>query len=252
MPLIVYPNTLLAGQTARASEVMANFQAVSDVVNGGIEAGNLADLSVATGKLQNGSVTDAKLATGAVTTNKLVDGSVTRAKLASSAVGGDELAAQAVGESHLANRAVTHTKLADAALIERHFSLLCVPEEAIQNHAVTTDKIAPGSVTTSKLADGSVTPNKLGSTLANLSAIQGLWAGRIRSTSAELPAGWSVSTDSSGRYVVTHNLNTDRLQVVATCVSTGEVATVSYLNDNIFRVAVSGGNGVVTFVAVQI
>lgn len=57
MPDIVYPNTFTNGETADASQVDANFSAISNVVNGFIDATNLA----------SGSVTSAKIAAGAVT-----------------------------------------------------------------------------------------------------------------------------------------------------------------------------------------
>ena len=70
MANIVYPNTFVAGQPARASEVNANFDAVSAQVNGGLSDVNLATAAVTTTKLNDLAVTTAKVAAQAITPEK--------------------------------------------------------------------------------------------------------------------------------------------------------------------------------------
>ena len=71
MANITYPNTFVAGQPARASEVNANFAAVATQVNGNIETANLA----------TDAVTTVKIADDAVVTAKIADANITNAKI---------------------------------------------------------------------------------------------------------------------------------------------------------------------------
>lgn len=154
MPIVVFPHNLTDGTPARASEVMANFNALTAAINGALEAGNLADASVSSGKLQDlsvttsklddGSVTSAKLADEAVTSGKLDDQSVTTAKLRDGSVTSDKIFAQAVTTAKLDNFAVTSGKLADGAVISQKLADGSVTNGKIFAQAVTADKLAPG------------------------------------------------------------------------------------------------------------
>ena len=73
---ISIPNTFTSGTIAQASEVNANFTAVSLYVNG-ISDGTYID---------NLAITNAKLASNAVTASKITDGSVAYVKLDSTDV----------------------------------------------------------------------------------------------------------------------------------------------------------------------
>jgi hypothetical protein len=73
MATVFLPNTFVAGTPAVATEVNQNFTAITDQVNGNLDADNLAD----------SAVTAAKLATDAVTSSKIADSQVTNIKVAS-------------------------------------------------------------------------------------------------------------------------------------------------------------------------
>jgi microcystin-dependent protein len=71
MSTLTIPNTFVDGGTVLASEHNANNNAIATVVNGNIDATNLAD----------SAVTTAKIASSAVTTAKIADSNVTKAKI---------------------------------------------------------------------------------------------------------------------------------------------------------------------------
>jgi len=94
---LTYPYTLTNSTTADATEVQADFNAVSTLLNStGIGTNNIKDASitaakmdtdsVATAAIVDANVTTAKLATNAVTTVKITDLNVTTAKIADGAV----------------------------------------------------------------------------------------------------------------------------------------------------------------------
>lgn len=94
MATVTLTNTLTAGNTAVASEVMQNFTDIITQVNGLLDATNLAsnaittakitDANVTTAKIADLAITAAKLAVDAVITAKIEDLAVTNAKLAGS------------------------------------------------------------------------------------------------------------------------------------------------------------------------
>lgn len=182
MGLIALPHTIQAGQTALASEVQENFEAIVTVVNGGIQTVNITD----------NAVTQAKIASSAVGTNQIADGAVTAGKIATGAV----------TETKLDNSAVTANKLA--------------------TNAVTTDKINTGAVTETKIANGAVTVDKMSAAaLAQplLTLFPGLdSAPRLyvvkSSGTVEIPTGWSVTHDNNGTYTVTHNFGSTNYLVL--------------------------------------
>jgi len=65
MGLITIPDTFTGGTTILASEVNANFAAITAVVNGSIDSANLANSAVGQNQLAASAVTDSKIATGA-------------------------------------------------------------------------------------------------------------------------------------------------------------------------------------------
>lgn len=176
MGLVTLPHTIKAGQTALASEVQENFEAIITAVNGGIQTVNITD----------DAVTQAKIADGAVGTSQIADGAVTAAKIATGAVTETKLDNSAVTANKLANNAVTTAK--------------------INNGAVTTDKLGSGAVTTTKLATsaveyitGTLIPQYGKVRFYVLKYVLGLGG-------VVVPSGWSVNRSSEGVYVVTHNL----------------------------------------------
>jgi hypothetical protein len=88
MATVYIPNSFVAGTPAVATEVNQNFTAITDQVNGNLNADNLVDGgvtasklapdSVTTSKISNLQVTDAKVAAG-ISATKIADGSVSDA-----------------------------------------------------------------------------------------------------------------------------------------------------------------------------
>lgn len=82
MTQVTLPNQNITGANLW-SQVEDNDQAIADVVNGDLDATNLADDAVTAAKLRDDASTDANRA---VTTNHIRDGAVTAAKVASQAI----------------------------------------------------------------------------------------------------------------------------------------------------------------------
>jgi hypothetical protein len=66
MGTLNYPYTLANDTDADADEVMANFNAARTLINGNIEAANIADNAVTGAKILDGAVTSAKISDGTV------------------------------------------------------------------------------------------------------------------------------------------------------------------------------------------
>ena len=141
MTLVVLPNTSVTGANLW-SQVEDNDKAIRDVVNGDIDATNLADDAVTTPKIDDAAVTTSKLAGDAVDGTKLADDAVTAAKLRDDA-------------STDANRAVTTNHIRDGAIIEAKLAA----------NAVSSGKVADGAIGTAKIADDAITPSKLNLTV---------------------------------------------------------------------------------------
>lgn len=118
-----FPNTFVDATDALASEVNANFTAVSTFLNStkinddniqtsGISANSIAADAVTTVKILDANVTTAKLATNAVTTIKITDLNVTTGKIADLAITTGKLNDLAVTTAKLNDGAVTPAKLA--------------------------------------------------------------------------------------------------------------------------------------------
>lgn len=231
MATIIYPHTFVPNTPARASEVNANFDAITDEVNGNIDADNLADNAVTAAKIEDGAVTTAKLNDGAVSEAKLASGAVTSAKIGDGAVVAAKLGDLAVQTSKLNNSAVTEAKIGPSAVTESKIASAAVTELKLGSGAVTATKLASGAVTTTKIADSAVT-------LAKTSGLFGsnapaIYFGSIPTSGAatSLPTGWSFSRTSTGVYDVTHNLGTTSLfcltSVSASSTSSVEVENLS-------------------------
>ena len=133
----------------------------SDIADGSVATGDLADNAITSIKIVDGQVRAADLGADAVTSAKILDGtiaaadlgdgSVTGAKIVAGAVDTSQIRAGAVGNAQLADDAVTGSKIQDGA----------VRNAELGANAVTTDKIADGAVATTDLADGAVTAGKL-------------------------------------------------------------------------------------------
>lgn len=67
MTNVVIPNRPLPGEERDINALLANFDAITKVINGEIDSGNITAASIKTASYENGSVTEAKLATAVQT-----------------------------------------------------------------------------------------------------------------------------------------------------------------------------------------
>lgn len=124
------------GDAVKAADINGDFNNAYTLVNGNIEAVNLA----------SGAVTNAKVASDAIATDNIQDNAATTAKIAADAVDG--------------------TKIADDSIDSKHYAALSIDEEHIHSSAVTTYKIALDAIDNSRLADDAVqNENILNSTI---------------------------------------------------------------------------------------
>lgn len=91
MGLIAEFNSYDDNAVASGADWLQDLEKIRTVVNGAIEAVNLAALAVTNAKIANDAVTSSKIQDGAVTTAKLDTGAVTEAKIASGAVTNDKV-----------------------------------------------------------------------------------------------------------------------------------------------------------------
>lgn len=112
MGLINLPNTFSADTTIVASEFNDNFTAITDELNGSIEAANLAANAVATAKIADSAVTTDKINASAVTTAKINTGAVTSEKLTST-VAFEATVGGTTGNLAYSSSAVTATEVFD-------------------------------------------------------------------------------------------------------------------------------------------
>jgi hypothetical protein len=89
MATVFTPNTFVAGTPAVATEVNQNFTALTDQINGNLDADNLADNAVTEAKLAPGSVTGSKIGAAEVDNDKLGAG-INAAKIADGSVSDTE------------------------------------------------------------------------------------------------------------------------------------------------------------------
>jgi hypothetical protein len=123
------PNRNITGDNLW-SQVEDNDQAITNVVNGDLDNGNIkAAADINASKLLDGSITADKLGTDSVTATKLKADASTDAN-------------RPVTTNHIRDAAVTAAKLGTAA--------------------VTTAKIDDGAITTAKITNGAVTSEKVG------------------------------------------------------------------------------------------
>lgn len=116
MTQIVLPYNIVNGTPEDISQVMADFNAIVQVVNGLLDSGNIADDAISASKLAANAVTTAKILDSAVSTGKIADLAVTDIKLATDSVTAAKIAALAVGTGELADSAVTSAKIADGTI----------------------------------------------------------------------------------------------------------------------------------------
>lgn len=106
------PYQFSSGQKIVASEVNANFNTLSNVINGNIASDNIVNGGIITADISDSAIDTSKIANLSVTTPKLAVQSVTHEKLASESVTTASIATAAVTTAKINDGAVTAAKLA--------------------------------------------------------------------------------------------------------------------------------------------
>lgn len=243
MATVVIPNTFVTGTTILASEMNANFNAITAQVNGNLDANNLANSAVTENKIANLAVTEGKLASSAVATAKIANLAVTEAKLAASAVTASKLAADAVTNVKIAAAAaIDAAKIADGSVSNTEFQYLNGVTSAIQTQidakedaiSVTANR-AIASDASGNLVASAVTDTELGYLDGVTSAIQTQLDGKVP-TSRSITAGTGLSgggTLASNR-TISHAAHTgDVTGATALTIAAGAVtpSKTSFIDD---------------------
>ena len=150
------PGTIQNAQVTDATQVMENFTAIVNEVNGNIDAVNLGALAVETAKIAALAVTAAKIATDAVETLKIKDANVTLAKMAANSVDSDQYVDGSIDKVHLAADIIDGTKIGDDVLDSEHYVAGSIDAEHLATDAVETAKIKDENVTLAKIAQGTL------------------------------------------------------------------------------------------------
>lgn len=202
MGTVTKPHTFTTGGTILASEVNADFDTLYTLVNGNIEAANIASGAVGQSELASSAVTNAKVdASAAIALSKLAALTASRAT-------------ETDASGFITASSVTSTELGYVSGVT----------SAIQTQL---DAKAETAADAGAVADGG-------------DSITTLYAGRITSTgtAATLPTGWSFTRVRTGEYTITHSLGTSSYQVVATpsVPSSAGIAYVETKGTNSFTV----------------
>ena len=241
MGLLTFPYTMTAGELAQASKVQGDFDAIATILNGAVDADNLAD----------GAVTQGKLATDSVTTAKIADGTLTNSKIASAA---------AIALSKLAAVTASRALVSDSggaivpsAVTAAEVGYLDGVTSAIQtqlngkqaNIAVTANR-ALASNGSGAVAASAVTATELGYLDGVTSAVQdqldskigtsnvgAVHAGYVNSDASAhtTPAGWLVAHVDTGRYLVRHDLGVANVPMVTSRDQSGFASILSWSPD---------------------
>lgn len=141
--------TLQANTLASAAQVMSNFNALANAINGGLDGTNIADNSISSAKLISNSVASSHLQSNSVTTAKIADSAITNAKLRNS-----------VGVSVMGRSANSSGVVADI-VASANGQVLMRDSDALVFAPIGTATVGDGSITTAKLANNAVTYGKL-------------------------------------------------------------------------------------------
>jgi hypothetical protein len=203
--LVTKPHTFTPSTTVLSSEVNANFDAIYNVVNGNIEAANIA----------SGAVGEAELAANAVTNSKVSSSAaIALSKLAALTV---SKAAVTDASGVLTTSAVTATELGHLAGVT----------SAIQTQltALDTDKLNAADYTAADVLTKVSTVDGTGSGLDSdkvdgCHVFTAVW--QPSGTLEFATGGLTVVKASTGTYTVTHNFGTSQYSPI---VSIGAIST---------------------------
>lgn len=194
MPSLTFPYSFSARTLAQSSQVNANFNAISTLLNstkldssniqtGGIATANYAAGSVDTAAIQDANVTTAKIADANVTTAKIADANVTTAKIANANVTAAKIANNTITATQIANNTITATQIANATItgtqIASSVNLAGTPSSASETLVVAATNYA----TSTRLVYG--------------------WVGAAGSPIGG--AGFTSSKTATGTFLVTFN-----------------------------------------------
>ena len=129
------------------------------LINGTVEAGQLAD----------GAVNDENMADGAVNAGKLQDGAVVFGKIAADAIDADSIRAGAVTAGKIAAGAVAADNIEAGAITAGKIAAGSITADQLQAGLITADSglIDTGAIGTAQIADGSITDAKIVGLTAN-------------------------------------------------------------------------------------
>lgn len=129
------------------------------LINGTVEAGQLAD----------GAVNDENMADGAVNAGKLQDGAVVFGKIAADAIDADNIRAGAVTAGKIAAGAVAADNIEAGAITAGKIAAGSITADQLQAGLITADSglIDTGAIGTAQIADGSITDAKIVGLTAN-------------------------------------------------------------------------------------
>lgn len=101
MAVITIPNVFAGGGAAVATEVNANFTAITAQVNGNLDSTNIGAGAIVNSLIAANAITNTKISNNAVTETKISDGSITTAKIFAGAVTNTKIGAGAVRQASM-------------------------------------------------------------------------------------------------------------------------------------------------------
>ncbi len=137
----------------------------------GITSAHILDGTVQAADLAPVSVGNSAIIPGSVTSSSIANNSVTSEHISSLAVGPFELQNNAVLQRHLANDSVTNDKIFVGAVRSIHLSVGSVSSNAIASNAVGASKIAESAVGSSEIATSAVGSSEIAANAVGSSEI---------------------------------------------------------------------------------
>lgn len=207
MGLVTKPHTFSTGGTILASEHNSNLDTLYTLVNGNIEAANLA----------NGAVTENKIADDSVATAKIQDASITAAKLAAAVQADIDAKLPKDGTGLMTGplkiqHSSPRVELYDTDTVDKNYRMR-IDGDDLQMQVMTDAGVGSGVIMQYDLANNDM-KLRINNTLQVPVGIQELLnssnakihVGRVNSTGtiqANSPSGWTASRTSAGVYQVT-------------------------------------------------
>ena len=188
----VVTNSITSNEIAPTTIVGGN------LVNGTIEALQLADDAVTNAKLAVDSIQGDVIAAGAITEQKLGVDAVTSAKIADNAITSAQIAADAVVTAKIADDAITTALIANDAIGTAQIANDAVTNALIATDAVNQDSIAANSVTATQIVAGTITASEIATSAITTAKIA---ADAI--TTAKIAAGAITASEITSSAITT-------------------------------------------------